>query len=102
MPDCRGIVRHETSKMLWSRMERFPRVDNRPQRRVKLGLAEAILSDGIPQTRDTMQGSLVEAVRITGPCSERCRARNRYERIRMAGNLQTIAARWPKRLSRWT
>jgi len=38
-----------------------------------------------------MQGSLVGAVRITGPCSERCRARNRYERIRMAGNLQTIS-----------
>src|ERR1043166_4567315 len=64
---ARGILRHEKSKMLWViDVERFPLVDNRPQQHVKLRLAEAILADGIPDTRDIMLVSLAEPCGLLG------------------------------------
>ncbi|HXR36140.1 MAG TPA: GPP34 family phosphoprotein, partial [Candidatus Binataceae bacterium] len=54
-----GILRHEKSKRLWViDVERFPVVNQRPLQHVKLRLAEAILTDTIPETRDIMLVSL--------------------------------------------
>jgi hypothetical protein len=57
----RGILRHEKSKLLWIiDVERFPLVNNKPQQHVRLRLAQTILSDEIPDTRDIMLVSLAE------------------------------------------
>jgi golgi phosphoprotein 3 len=58
---AREILRHEKSKLLWIiDVERFPLVNNKPQQHVKLRLAQAILSDDIPETRDIMLVSIAE------------------------------------------
>ena len=59
---ARGILRQETSKRLWIiDVERFPMVQAKPQRHVKERLARAILRDEIPDARDIMLVSLVQA-----------------------------------------
>jgi len=89
---ARGILRHEKSKMLWViDVERFPLVDNRPQQHVKLRLAEAILADGIPDTRDIMLVSLAEPCGLLGYVLSDAELENRRERIRMLCNLETIS-----------
>src|SRR3954469_10445750 len=51
----RGILRHEQSKLLWIiDIERFPMINNQLQQHVKVRLAQAILTDAIPETRDIM------------------------------------------------
>ena len=89
---ARGILRHEKSKMLWIiEVERFPLVDNRPQRYVKLRLAEAILGDGIPDTRDIMLVSVAEPCGLLSYVLSEAELENRRERIRMLCNLETIS-----------
>ena len=89
---ARGILRHEKSKMLWIiEVERFPLVDNRPQRHVKLRLAEAILGDGIPDTRDIMLVSIAEYCGLLSYVLSEAELENRRERIRMLCNLETIS-----------
>jgi golgi phosphoprotein 3 len=89
---ARGILRHEKSKRLWViDVERFPSVDNRPQRDVKLRLAEAILSDGIPDTRDIMLVSLAEPCGLLSYVLSDSELENRRERIRMLCKLETIS-----------
>lgn len=88
---AQGILRHEKSKMLWIiEVERFPLVDQRPQRHVKLRLAEAILGDGIPETRDIMLVSIAEPCGLLGYVLSDAELENRRERIRMLCNLETI------------
>ena len=62
-----GILRHEQSKLLWIiDVERFPMVNSRPLQHVKLRLAEAILTDKIPDTRDIMLVSIANQCGLLG------------------------------------
>jgi hypothetical protein len=89
---ARGILRHEKSKLLWIiDVERFPMVNERQQQHVKLRLADAILSDGIPDTRDIMLVSIAEPCGLLGYVLSESQILARQERIRMLCNLETIS-----------
>jgi golgi phosphoprotein 3 len=88
----RGILRHETSKLLWIiDVERFPLVNNRPQQHVKVRLAQAILTDAIPETRDIMLVSIAEACGLLSYVLSDSEIENRRERIRTLCTLETIS-----------
>lgn len=87
-----GLLRHEKSKRLWIvDVERFPMADDRPQRDVRLRLAEAILSDTIPDTRDIMLVSIAEPCGLLGYVLTEAQLAARRQRIRMLCNLETIS-----------
>jgi len=87
-----GILRHEKSKRLWViDVERFPVVNQRPLQHVKLRLAEAILTDTIPETRDIMLVSLAEPCGLLGYVLSETQLESRRERVRMLCNLETIS-----------
>src|SRR5437588_430180 len=89
---AQGILRHEKSKRLWIiDVERFPMVDNQPQRHVTLRLAQAILSDDIPDTRDIMLVSLAEPCGLLGYTLSDSARGLRQARIQMLCNLETIS-----------
>jgi golgi phosphoprotein 3 len=87
-----GILRHEKSKLLWIiDVERFPLVDNQPQQHVKLRLANAILGDRIPLTRDIMLVSIAEACGLLGYVLSDVELENRKQRIETLVGLETIS-----------
>ena len=87
-----GILRHEKSKLLWIiDVERFPMVNNRPQQHVKLRLAQAILSDAIPETRDIMLVSIAEPCGLLGYVLSETQLESRRDRIQMLCHLETIS-----------
>ncbi|MBZ5659593.1 MAG: GPP34 family phosphoprotein [Acidobacteriia bacterium] len=87
-----GILKHEKSKRLWIiDVERFPMADNRPQRDVRLRLADAILSDSIPETRDIMLVSLAESCGLLSYVLSAEQIASRHERIELLSNLETIS-----------
>lgn len=87
-----GILRHEKTKRLWViDVERFPLVDQRPQQYVKVRLAEAILTDRIPETRDIMLVSLAEPCGLLEYVLSEHQIESRRDRIRMLCNLETIS-----------
>jgi hypothetical protein len=87
-----GILRHEKSKRMWIiDVERFPMLDSRPQQDVRLRLAEAILSDSIPDTRDIMLVSIAEPCGLLGYVLASEQLASRRERIQMLCNLETIS-----------
>jgi Golgi phosphoprotein 3 len=87
-----GILRHEKSKRLWViDVERFPMVDNRPQQDVRLRLADAILSDSIPDTRDIMLVSIAEPCGLLGYVLSNSQLASRRQRIQILCNLETIS-----------
>ena len=89
---AQGILRHEQSKLLWIiDVERFPMVDNKPQQHVKIRLAQAILTDAIPETRDIMLVSIAEHCGLLGYVLSDVELENRRERIRTLCNLETIS-----------
>ena len=64
---AQGILRHEKSRRLWIiDVERFPLIDNKPQQDVRVRLANAILTDEIPETRDIMLVSIAEPCGLLG------------------------------------
>jgi hypothetical protein len=88
----RGILRHEKSKRLWIiDVERFPMVDNRPQQDVRLRLADTVLSDTIPDTRDIMLVSIAEPCGLLGYVLTHAQLSARRARIQMLCNLETIS-----------
>jgi Golgi phosphoprotein 3 len=88
----RGILRHEKSKRFWViDVERFPLVDNRPQQDVRLRLAEAILSDTIPETRDIMLVSIAEPCGLLGYFLTEAQLATRRDRILALCKLETIS-----------
>jgi golgi phosphoprotein 3 len=89
---AKGIVRHEKSKLLWIiDIERFPLVDNVPQQDVRLRLRNAILHDGIPDTRDIMLVSLAVPCGLLSYVLSDGGMESRKERIHMLCNLETIS-----------
>lgn len=87
-----GILRHEKSKRLWIiDVERFPVVDNTRHRDVRLRIADAILSDTIPDTRDIMLVSIAEPCGLLGYVLTSAQLSSRRARIQMLCNLETIS-----------
>jgi len=87
-----GILRHETGKRLWViDVERFPMVNERPQQHVKVRLAQAILTDEIPETRDIMLVAIAEHCGLLGYVLSDAQLVNRKERIQALSNLETIS-----------
>jgi len=87
-----GILRHEKTKRLWViDVERFPMVDNRPQRDVRLRVADAILNDTIPDTRDIMLVSIAEPCGLLGYVLNDSLLAARRHRIQTLCNLETIS-----------
>ena len=88
----RGILRHEKTKRLWIiDVERFPLVDNQPQRQVKERLRQAILTDQIPDTRDIMLVSIAEACGLLRCALADPQIEARRDRIALLSNLETIS-----------
>jgi hypothetical protein len=89
---AQGILRHEKSKLLWIiDVERFPLVNNKPQQHVKLRLAQAILSDDIPGTRDIMLVSIAEPCGLLHYVLSESELAARRARIQMICNMETIS-----------
>jgi hypothetical protein len=87
----RGILRHETAKRLWIVEERFPLVNGISQESVKLRLAQAILSDEVPETRDIMLVSLAEACGLLEFALSESELAARGRRIQTLCQLETIS-----------
>ena len=88
----RGILRHEKSKLLWIiDIEHFPMVDNKPQQHVKVRLAQAILTDGIPDTRDIILTSIAQQCGLLGFVLSDSELHNRKQRIQTLCRLETIS-----------
>ena len=86
------ILRHEVSKLLWIiDVERFPIVNNRQLQHVKVRLAEAILSDNIPDTRDIILVSIAESCGLLGYVLSDSELLNRKDRIHLLCNMETIS-----------
>jgi hypothetical protein len=87
-----GILRHELSKRLWIiDVERFPVADGQTHRDVRVRLAEAILSDTIPETRDIMLVSIAEACGLLEYVLTRAQLAARRDRIQTLCHLETIS-----------
>ncbi len=87
-----GILRHEKSKLLWIiDVERFPMADNKPQQHVKVRLANSILSDDIPDTRDIMLVSIAEPCGLLGYVLSDAVLASRRKRIQLLCNMETIS-----------
>ena len=88
----RGVLRHEKSKLLWIiDVERFPLVDNKPQQDVRVRLANTILGDEIPNTRDIMLVSIAEPCGLLGYVLSEDALAVRGARVNMLCNLETIS-----------
>jgi golgi phosphoprotein 3 len=89
---AQGILRHEKSKLLWIiDVERFPLINNKPQQHVKLRLAQAILSDDIPETRDIMLVSIAEPCGLLEYVLSESTMALRRKRVQTLCNLETIS-----------
>jgi len=87
-----GVLRHEKSKLLWIiDVERFPLVNDKPQQDVRVRLANAILTDAIPETRDIMLVSIAEPCGLLGYVLSENALALRKPRIQMLCNLETIS-----------
>jgi hypothetical protein len=88
----RGILRHEQAKLLWViDVDRFPMVDNKPIQHVKLRLAQAILGDAIPDTRDIMLVSIADQCGLLPYVLSDQELENRKQRVRNLSQLETIS-----------
>jgi Golgi phosphoprotein 3 len=88
---ARGVLRHEQSRRLWIiDVTRFPIVDNQQAQHVRHRLAEAILTDEIPEPRDIMLVSVADASGLLGYVLPAADLERRRERIRLLANLETI------------
>jgi len=87
-----GILRHEKTKRLWIiDVERFPMINNRQQHHVKLRLAEAILTDAVPDSRDIMLVSIAQACGLLGFVLNTAQLEARRRRIETLCGLETIS-----------
>jgi hypothetical protein len=88
----RGILRHETAKMLWIiDVERFPTVNDKPRQNVKLRLVDTILSDDIPAPQDVMLVSIAEASGLLNAVLSQQELDGRQERVRVLCGLEAIS-----------
>jgi hypothetical protein len=88
----RGIIRHETTKLLWViDRNRFPMVDGKPQQLVSARLAQAVLGDEIPEVRDIMLVSLANACGLLDVVLAPAQIEARAEWIANLSRIETIS-----------
>jgi hypothetical protein len=88
----RGILRHETTKLLWViDRERFPLVNGKPQQLVSARLAQAVLGDDIPDVRDIMLVSLANACGLLSVVLARHQIEARADWILRVSGIETIS-----------
>jgi hypothetical protein len=88
----KGIIRHETSKLLWViDRHRFPLVDGAQRQHVTARLAQVVLNDDIPDVRDIMLVSLVHACGLLNVVLADAQIEARAEWIETLSNIETIA-----------
>ena len=82
----RGILESQDKKFLWVfRARRYPTIDGRVEREVRLRISDVLLSDDIPDPRDVAMICLVDAagfLRDIFPAGELERATPRVEQLR--------------------
>ena len=82
----RGILEHDEGRFLWVfRSRRYPIIDGRAEREVKLRILGVLLSDDIPSPRDVVIIGLADACRILPellPKGDYARARRRIDQVR--------------------
>lgn len=87
-----GILRHQKSKLMWViDVESFPMVNNKPQKFVAIRLANAILGDEIPDTRDIMLVSIAQPCGLLSYVLPDEALERRRRRIDLLCNLETIS-----------
>ncbi|MEQ1885456.1 MAG: GPP34 family phosphoprotein [Bryobacteraceae bacterium] len=88
----RGILKHQIEKKLWViDVDRLRVIDHHEYQEVKLRLAQTILSDVIPGTRDIMLVSLASACGLLGYVLNEHEIEARKDRIQTIMNLETIS-----------
>ena len=82
----RGILQHEEGRFLWVfRSRRYPVIDGRAEREVKLRILGVLLSDDIPDPRDIVIIGLADACGLLPellPKGEYDKARARIDQVR--------------------
>jgi golgi phosphoprotein 3 len=87
----RGILRSQNGRVLWVfESRRYPLVDGRQQQEVKLRIAQLLLSDDIPDPRDTMIVALAEACGLLRRVFSDEELRRSRDRIRQIVRLDLI------------
>jgi Golgi phosphoprotein 3 len=87
----RGILRQQDGRVLWVfESRRYPLVDGRQQQEVKLRIAQLLLSDDIPDPRDTMIVALAEACGLLRRVFSDEELRRSRDRIRQIIRLDLI------------
>lgn len=82
----RGILERQEKKFLWVfGQRRYPVIDNREQREAKLRILGILLSDEIPEARDTVLIALADA------CALFESILSREEYLRVADRIQQVA-----------
>jgi golgi phosphoprotein 3 len=87
-----GLIRLEKTRRLWViEVQRFPLVDGKPLQLAKERLAQAILDDTIPPTRDIMLVSLTASCGLLNHVLTRDQQEARAERIETLSTVETIS-----------
>lgn len=87
----RGILEREERRFLWAfRSRRYPTVDGKAEREVKLRIMEVLLSDEIPDPRDIMLICLVDACRIFNELLSKNELVNAADRIAQVRRMDLI------------
>ncbi len=88
----RGILRHQKSKLMWLiDVESFPMANNKPQKFVAVRLANAIMGDEIPDTRDIMLVSIAAPCGLLSYVLTEDALERRRRRIELLCHLETIS-----------
>ena len=87
----RGILERREKRVLWAfRSRRYPTVDGKAEREVKLRIMEVLLSDEIPDPRDIMLICLVDACGIFNELLSKNELANAADRIAQVRRMDLI------------
>lgn len=87
----RGILEQQEKRFLWAfRSRRYPLVDGRAEREVKLRIMEVLFSDEIPDPRDIMLICLVDACGIFNELLSKQELGNAADRIALVRQMDLI------------
>lgn len=87
----RGILERQEKSFLWAfRSRRYPMVDGRAEREVKLRIMGVLFSDDIPDPRDIMLICLVDACSIFNELLSRAELNNAADRIAQVRKMDLI------------
>ena len=88
---ARGILERQEQQVLWVfRSRRYPLVDGKAEREVKLRIMEVLLSDEIPDPRDIMLICLVDACGIFNELLSKSELANAADRIAQVRQMDLI------------